>query len=73
MYCPGMNKKHTLPRQIKHERLALGMSKEAFARAVGVNARTVFRWEDGTSSPSLKNAVALRTLFDARSMVGGRR
>ncbi|MGH2619531.1 MAG: helix-turn-helix domain-containing protein [Anaerolineales bacterium] len=37
------------PAELKHYRKSLGLSVEAFARAVGVMAgRTVRRWEDGT-------------------------
>jgi transcriptional regulator with XRE-family HTH domain len=39
------------PTQIKQARKALGLSTGGFARALGVDPRTVRRWEDGTKQP----------------------
>ena len=39
------------PSQIKQARKALGLSTGGFARALGVDPRTVRRWEDGTKQP----------------------
>lgn len=62
------HKRPYTPKQIKRTRLALDMSKEAFARSIGVNARTVFRWEAGESVPSGKCLAGLDTLFRIRSL-----
>jgi DNA-binding transcriptional regulator YiaG len=39
------------PEKIKETRVALQRSQDAFARVVGVTARTVARWEKGLAVP----------------------
>lgn len=38
--------------QIRQFRLRLGLEVAGFAKAMGVDVRTVYRWENGTARPS---------------------
>ena len=40
-----------VPDDVRHLRLKLGMDVPEFARLMGVDARTVVRWESGKASP----------------------
>ena len=42
-----------LPDRIKEARLRMGLSREAFARALGYNPTTVALWERGAWVPSI--------------------
>lgn len=48
-----------LRERIKSWRLARGLSKAALARAVGVTTSAVLLWEQGTTSPSVRNLEKL--------------
>jgi len=43
----------------------LGLSRSTWARSLGVNERTVTRWEDGDSEPSGLAAEVIRGLTSA--------
>lgn len=42
----------------------LGMTMRAFAKAIGTNASTVWRWETGPRPPSKRNAATIADLLD---------
>jgi DNA-binding transcriptional regulator YiaG len=42
----------------------LGMTVRAFAKAIGTNASTVWRWEKGPRPPSKRNAATIAALLD---------
>lgn len=49
---------------IRHIRVSiLGLTQQAFARAVGVVQPTVSRWETGDTSPSLDDVNRMRGAF----------
>lgn len=55
------------PNEIRDIRIDLGMTQDAFARALGVFLRTVQRWEAGTTGIPEKRAEAARALRDRRT------
>ena len=50
--------------EIKNAREELGLSQEAFARIFDVSARTVIRWEDGSSEPQAGAKKRVRQLLE---------
>lgn len=55
------------PNEIRDIRIDLGMTQDAFARALGVFNRTVQRWEAGTTGIPQKRAAAALALRDRRT------
>ena len=55
------------PNEIRNLRLDLGMTQDAFARALKVFNRTVQRWEAGTTGIPAKRAAAARALFKRKT------
>ncbi|WP_175064056.1 helix-turn-helix transcriptional regulator [Streptococcus salivarius] len=49
--------------KIKELRLERGLTKVQLAKELGVNKRTILRWENDMMSMSLKNAVKVAELF----------
>ncbi|MFS9004188.1 helix-turn-helix transcriptional regulator [Streptococcus salivarius] len=49
--------------KIKELRLERGLTKVQLAKELGVNKRTILRWENDMMSMSLKNAVKIAELF----------
>lgn len=47
------------PRVLVTTRAAFGMSRAVFARKIGVNPRTLERWEQGRSRPNEQAAVLI--------------
>jgi putative transcriptional regulator len=47
------------PDLVRETREALGMSRQVFAFKIGVNPRTLERWEQGRSKPNEQAAVLL--------------
>ena len=58
------------PPEIRHARIALGMSQRELGAALGVSARTVRAWEQGENKPHRNNVAALRRLLE-RHEAGG--
>jgi putative transcriptional regulator len=50
--------------KIKELRLERGLTKVQLAKELGVNKRTILRWEQDMMSMSLKNAVRLANFFE---------
>lgn len=50
--------------KIKELRLKRGLTKVQLAKELGVNKRTILRWEQDMMSMSLKNAVRLAIFFE---------
>ena len=50
------------PPEVRHARIALGMSQSKLGAALGVSARTVRAWEQGENKPHRNNVKALRRL-----------
>lgn len=50
--------------KIKELRLERGLTKVQLAKELGVNKRTILRWENDMMSMSLKNAVRLAKFFE---------
>lgn len=53
-----MSRLHPLIAQLQARRLELGVSQHDVARAAGVHANTVSRWDTGAKTPSIDNLVA---------------
>jgi DNA-binding transcriptional regulator YiaG len=51
------------PEGIRDRRVAVGMSHAEVAVALGVNARTIERWEQGSRRPSKPDLIALEAVF----------
>lgn len=49
--------------KIKELRLERGLTKVQLAKELGVNKRTILRWEQDMMSMSLKNAVKVAEFF----------
>lgn len=49
--------------KIEELRLERGLTKVQLAKELGVNKRTILRWENDMMSMSLKNAVKVAELF----------
>ena len=49
--------------KIKELRLGRGLTKVQLAKELGVNKRTILRWENDMMSMSLKNAVKVAEFF----------
>ena len=61
------------PADIKSARAALGLSARGFARLLGVEIRTVFRWESGGASipgPVAVLVTAIMSSEDVRKHFG---
>ena len=58
------------PPEVRHARIALGMSQSKLGAALGVSARTVRAWEQGENKPHQNNIKALRRLLE-RHEAGG--
>lgn len=54
-----------VPSERKQIRLRAGLSTRDVATALGVDAMSVNRWENGTVRPRLEHAIAYRELLDA--------
>lgn len=50
--------------KIKELRLERGLTKVQLAKELGVNKRTILRWEQDMMSMSLKNAVKVAEFFE---------
>ena len=50
--------------KIKELRLERGLTKVQLAKGLGVNKRTILRWEQDMMSMSLKNAVKIAEFFE---------
>ena len=50
--------------KIKDLRLERGLTKVQLAKELGVNKRTILRWEQDMMSMSLKNAVKIAEFFE---------
>lgn len=50
--------------KIKELRLERGLTKVQLAKELGVNKRTILRWENDMMSMSLKNAVKIAEFFE---------
>lgn len=50
--------------RIKQLRLERGLTKVQLAKDLGVNKRTILRWEQDMMSMSLKNAVKVAEFFE---------
>lgn len=50
--------------KIKELRLESGLTKVQLAKELGVNKRTILRWENDMMSMSLKNAVKIAEFFE---------
>ena len=50
--------------KIKELRVERGLTKVQLAKELGVNKRTILRWEKDIMSMSLKNAVEVAKFFD---------
>ena len=50
--------------KIKELRLERGITKVQLAKELGVNKRTILRWEQDMMSMSLKNAVKVAEFFE---------
>lgn len=50
--------------KIKELRLERGLTKVQLAKELGVNKKTILRWEQDMMSMSLKNAVRLANFFE---------
>ncbi|WP_455445000.1 helix-turn-helix transcriptional regulator [Streptococcus salivarius] len=50
--------------KIKELRLERGLTKIQLAKELGVNKRTILRWENDMMSMSLKNAVKIAEFFE---------
>ncbi len=50
--------------KIKELRLERGLTKVQLAKELGVNKRTILRWEQDMMSMSLKNAVKIAEFFE---------
>ncbi|MGW2817576.1 helix-turn-helix domain-containing protein [Streptomyces sp. NPDC001415] len=46
-------------KRAKSRRIKLGISIDTLASLMGVTATTIYRWEDGTRSPSLEDSVRI--------------
>lgn len=53
-----------LARQIKEQRMRLGMSQEALAEAVFVSRQTISNWETDRTYPDVQSLLLLSALFD---------
>lgn len=51
------------PQDIRALRTAYGLTREEFARALGVNKQTLYFWETGKSSPSRYDILVLHKLW----------
>lgn len=49
--------------KIKELRIERGLTKVQLAKELGVNKRTILRWENDMMSMSLKNAVKVAEFF----------
>lgn len=52
------------PEQIKMLRQTYGLTREEFAKALGVSAQTIYFWENGTHAPSRYDSVVLYRLWE---------
>ena len=50
--------------KIKELRLERGLTKVQLAKELGVNKRTILRWEQDMMSMSLKNAIEVASFFE---------
>lgn len=50
--------------KIKELRVERGLTKVQLAKKLGVNKRTILRWENDMMSISLKNAVKVAEFFE---------
>lgn len=50
--------------KIKELRVERGLTKVQLAKELGVNKRTILRWENDMMSMSLKNAVKIAEFFE---------
>ena len=50
--------------KIKELRVERGITKVQLAKELGVNKRTILRWEQDMMSMSLKNAVKIAEFFE---------
>ena len=50
--------------KIKELRVERGLTKVQLAKELGVNKRTILRWENDMMSISLKNAVKVAEFFE---------
>ena len=53
------------PKEIKALREKFKMNQEQFARLIGKNQLTVYRWETGKTSPTKNQIIQLEALADA--------
>ncbi len=53
----------SLPETLKSHRTRSGMTQEFVAESLGVSRQAVSKWENGTSSPSTANLLALAKLY----------
>jgi len=49
---------------LRQLRLERGLSQPALAKELGMAERTVIRWENGQSSPVLKDLISLAKFFE---------
>lgn len=49
--------------KIREKRLRAGISQEALARALGISAKTIHRWENGKSEPTGLYKKAIEEFF----------
>mgnify|MGYP001612869732 CR=1 FL=1 len=54
------------PKDIRAARVALGLSQEALAHALGVSFALVNRWENGRTQPSRLALRAVKMLLELR-------
>ena len=54
------------PHEIRELRLDLGLTREQFAKRLGVHGRTVMRWEQGNHEPTDRHEVALYKILKRR-------
>lgn len=53
----------SLPETLKTHRTRAGMTQEFVAESLGVSRQAVSKWENGTSSPSTANLLAIAKLY----------
>lgn len=56
--------KNNFPQNLKHFRVQSGMTQDDLGKKLGKDYSTIGKWENGTRSPSMEDAITISEIFD---------